>query len=85
MNKNIETYIEIVLGIISNDYPKANAIIEGNAIKLFIGNAYVNEIVVISNGNTLVISIEEKPFFSFDINDDDITDAIIEPLNWILG
>ena len=85
MNKNINTYFDIVLGILSNDYPTASAIIEGNAIKFFIGNAYVNTIVVISNGDILNIVIAEKQFFAIDINDDDITDAIIEPLNWILG
>lgn len=85
MNKNIETYIEMVLGILSNDYPTASAIIDGNAIKFFIGNSYINKIVVISNGDILNIVIAEKQFFAIDINDDDITDAIIEPLNWILG
>ena len=85
MSKCIEKYIDMMMGIVKNDYPTINLIVMGHKIvfqsekKTIIGS-----ISVFSNGDNIIVMFKGKQYFNVNINDDEISDAIIEPLNWLL-
>ena len=75
----------MMMGIVKNDYPTINLIVSGHKIafqsekKTIIGS-----ISVFSNGDNIIVMFKGKQYFNVNINDDEISDAIIEPLIWIL-
>ena len=86
MSKCVEKYIDMMMGIVKNDYPTINLIIKGSKIMFQSDKkTIIGSISVFSNGDNIIVMFKGKQFFNVNINDDDITDAIIEPLIWILG